>query len=44
MNNKIEQWTCKRCDHEWYARKPGRPVMCPKCKSYYHDEPRKEKS
>lgn len=26
---------CKRCEHEWYRRKPVKPLICPKCKSPY---------
>ena len=29
-----------RCGHEWLARKPERPRVCPKCKSPYWDQPR----
>ena len=24
---------CLRCKHKWFPGKPGRPTICPKCKS-----------
>ena len=30
-----------RCGHEWLAREPGRPHVCPKCKSPRWDQPKK---
>ena len=41
--NVIPTHTCTRCGHAWGARKPGRPVICPHCKSPYHDKPRVNK-
>jgi len=26
---------CRRCGHVWYPRRPGRPKVCPVCKSPY---------
>jgi predicted Zn-ribbon and HTH transcriptional regulator len=34
---------CYRCDHEWLSKMPGGPQMCPRCKSYKWNEPKKEK-
>lgn len=28
-------WVCKRCGHKWYSRKPGIPLICPRCNSPY---------
>ena len=39
---KLKQWTCLRCKHSWYPRKPVRPRICPRCKSAYWDVPRKQ--
>jgi len=39
----IKQCHClrTRCGNEWYPMKPGRPHVCPKCKSVLWDqEPR----
>jgi len=33
---------CLRCGHEWYQRTPGRPVLCPNCKSKYWRQKREE--
>jgi len=33
---------CKRCGHEWFSRLNRKPVCCPKCKSYFYDQERKE--
>jgi hypothetical protein len=34
---------CQRCGLKWKARHPPEKVRaCPKCKSYYWREPRKE--
>lgn len=33
--------TCLRCGHEWEPATADRPKSCPKCKSYYWDQPRK---
>ena len=30
---------CKRCGHDWYQRKPGKPRNCAKCKVLYWDRP-----
>ena len=27
-------YTCSKCSHQWEARKIGKPVSCPRCKSY----------
>jgi predicted Zn-ribbon and HTH transcriptional regulator len=37
----IKVYNCKRCGHEWAARKPDKPTICPKCKSAYWDKSRK---
>lgn len=31
--------TCQRCTHTWVPRKPGRPGVCPKCKTVAWDTP-----
>lgn len=39
----IEVWKCERCEHVWTPRaKTIKPRVCPKCKSPYWDEPRKQ--
>lgn len=32
---------CKRCDHEWFLKKPVEPLVCPKCKSPYWNKEKK---
>ena len=40
---KINGYQCEHCGHEWVKRtKRRRPVICPKCKSPYWNEPRKQ--
>jgi len=34
---------CKRCNGEWYPRKPQLPKVCPKCNSPYWNRERKKK-
>jgi predicted Zn-ribbon and HTH transcriptional regulator len=41
MNNIINIITCKKCGLKWTPRKPE-PRTCPKCKSYYYNENKKE--
>ena len=31
------RWHCKRCNHDWDGRTSGKPLACPKCKSYAWD-------
>lgn len=31
--------TCTHCRHTWFPRRPARPVVCPRCKSYSWDKP-----
>ncbi len=38
---KLPTHTCLRCSHSWVPRKPGRPGVCPKCKSAIWDQPKK---
>jgi predicted Zn-ribbon and HTH transcriptional regulator len=40
---KVLECKCERCGHEWKS-KGTNPKVCPKCKSPYWNEPRKEKS
>lgn len=28
------EYNCKRCGHEWVSRQDGKPLTCPRCKSY----------
>jgi len=35
----VRVWPCKRCNHRWLARKPGRPARCPNCGDYKWDQP-----
>mgnify|MGYP006310310171 CR=1 len=35
----VRQCECLRCGHTWVPRVAGRPVSCPRCKSYKYDEP-----
>ena len=37
------QKKCERCGHTWLARTLARPGVCPRCKSYEWDVPKKEK-
>lgn len=37
----IQLWVCQRCGHRWANRKPNKPKVCPKCKNYNWDEPKK---
>ena len=39
MQEVIKKVQC-RCGHEWYPKKPGRPVTCPKCGSPHWDKAR----
>lgn len=32
---------CERCGYEWYPQRPQLPAVCPRCKSYKWQEPRK---
>jgi len=32
------KYTCKRCNHTWQSIKEGKPVVCPRCKSYSYDK------
>jgi predicted Zn-ribbon and HTH transcriptional regulator len=34
-------WRCERCGHEWQPRTEAEPRVCPKCKSAYWNQPRK---
>jgi len=44
MTDKPNVWhKCKWCEHEWLARTPFRPVVCPRCKSYKWDKERRVK-
>lgn len=39
----IEGFFCERCRHEWISRgKRKEPMVCPKCKTPYWDEPRRK--
>lgn len=35
---RLERLTCRRCLHSWFPRRPGRPALCPRCKSPRWDE------
>ena len=32
---------CVRCGYTWVTIKETRPKVCPRCKSYHWDEPKK---
>jgi hypothetical protein len=34
---------CKRCGKTWFPRSPGKPKICPTCKTPYWNMPRKER-
>lgn len=37
----IQGFRCKRCGHEWVARKKdGTPIQCPKCRTPYWNKDR----
>jgi len=33
---------CLRCNHSWYPREEEYPKVCPKCKSAWWSEPKKQ--
>jgi len=37
---KLPVLKCLRCGHEWFPRKPEKPLVCPGCNSPYWDRPR----
>lgn len=37
----LPSFTCLRCGHAWVPRRPGRPGVCPKCKSAVWDQVRR---
>lgn len=39
---KVLECVCERCGHEWKSKTVS-PKVCPKCKSPYWNEPKKEK-
>lgn len=40
---KADAYKCERCGHVWLPRKATKiPKVCPKCKSPYWNEPRKQ--
>ena len=45
MANKLEliQLRCKLCGHKWYPRQTTLPHVCPACKKYGWDKPKKSK-
>jgi hypothetical protein len=36
-------YTCERCGHHWAPRVLPLPNICPRCKSRYWDEPRRNR-
>lgn len=40
----ISQLHCLRCDHDWYPRKAELPKTCPKCRSPYWNQPRRNEA
>lgn len=36
----LHSYTCLRCGHTWWPRKPGRPRVCPTCKNPWWDKPK----
>jgi len=39
----IKQYECKRCKKKWFPRKPGKPKMCPQCKTLLWNVAKKAK-
>ena len=39
----IKKVACKRCGFEWFPMRGKLPAVCPRCKSYYWNEEKKEK-
>jgi predicted Zn-ribbon and HTH transcriptional regulator len=39
----LDGYLCERCGHKWISRGKKKPIVCPKCKSPYWNEPRKNK-
>lgn len=39
----MKQYRCRKCGYEWDAQIESVPKACPRCKSYYWQEPRKRK-
>ncbi len=40
----IKEIECLRCSYKWYPEKPERPKVCPRCKSFNWNRPRKNKA
>jgi len=38
----MTKYKCKKCEHEWFGRLEIKPAVCPKCKQYDWNEPKKE--
>lgn len=38
---KLPTLTCLRCGRTWHPQRDGRPKVCPECKSYSWDKPRR---
>jgi DNA-directed RNA polymerase subunit RPC12/RpoP len=38
----LDGYVCQRCGHQWVPRKAEQPRVCPKCKTYLWDRPRKD--
>ena len=41
VTRRVSYLKCERCGHEWRQRLPGRPLVCPDCKSPYWDKAKK---
>ncbi len=39
----LQKQACYRCGKAWWPRSPSKPKRCPRCKTSYWDQPRREK-
>ncbi len=37
----IEKVHCEKCGYDWWPKTPGKPRVCPNCKSAWWDIPKK---
>jgi len=40
----LPKYTCERCGHSWIPRNNKKPSLCPRCKSYKWNIPKKKKN
>ena len=42
LNKNLPMLECKRCGHRWRPRGPGKPRVCPRCKTKYWEFPKEK--